>query len=78
MADTLPHQRTVPVLPLPNGVVLPAMVVTVAVESEDARAAADAAASNDGELLLLPRLDDRFARVGVLARVESTGERRPS
>ncbi|HET6664882.1 MAG TPA: LON peptidase substrate-binding domain-containing protein, partial [Acidimicrobiales bacterium] len=72
-ADT----RTIPVLPLPNGVVLPPMVVTVALESEDARAAADAAAANGGELLLVPRLGEagsgRYARVGALARVESTG-----
>ncbi|MBA2283828.1 MAG: endopeptidase La [Acidimicrobiia bacterium] len=81
MAETtLPPTRTLPVLPLPNGVVLPLMVVTVAAESDEAKAAADAAACNDGELLLLPRIagpgesgTDRFARVGVLARVESTG-----
>jgi len=65
--------RTVPVLPLPHGVVLPSMVVTIALESDDAKAAAEGAADG-GELLLVPRTPDGLARVGVLARVESTGE----
>jgi ATP-dependent Lon protease len=64
--------RTLPVLPLPDGVVLPPMVVTVAVESDEAKAAAVAAVAG-GELLLVPKVGDRYARVGALARVESTG-----
>jgi ATP-dependent Lon protease len=53
------------------------MVVTIALESDEARAAGEAAAANGGELLLVPRIGDgtasRYARVGALARVESTG-----
>jgi ATP-dependent Lon protease len=64
--------NTLPVLPLPDGVVLPPMVITIAVESEEAKAAAEAATSS-GELLLVPKLGDRYARVGTLARIESTG-----
>jgi len=63
---------TLPVLPLPDGVILPGMVVTIALESEEARAAAEAAADHR-DILLVPKVDDRYARVGALARVESTG-----
>ncbi len=63
--------RTFPVLPLPEGVVLPPMVVTIALESDDARHAFEAA--EDDELLLVPRIDGDLARVGAVARVESSG-----
>ncbi len=60
---------TLPVLPLTTGVVFPQMVVTIAVESDEARAAVEAA--SDGTLLLVPRLDGRYGRVGTVAKVES-------
>ena len=41
MADTT--SRTLPILPLPAGVVLPGMVVTIGLESDEARSAVDAA-----------------------------------
>ncbi len=70
--------RTVPVLPLTTGVVLPQMVVTIALETDEARAAADALGSLDRdpkpELLLVPRVGGRYGRIGVLATVESHGE----
>ena len=55
---------TLPVLPLTTGVVLPQMVVTVALETDEARAAAKAA-GDDGHLLLVPRIDGRYASVGA-------------
>jgi ATP-dependent Lon protease len=64
--------NTLPVLPLPGGVVLPPMVVTIALESPEAQAAA-AAVGDGGQLLLVPRIGDRYAKVGVLAQVESSG-----
>ncbi|HKA82749.1 MAG TPA: endopeptidase La [Acidimicrobiales bacterium] len=68
--DTL----TLPVLPLTNDVVLPHMVVTLALETDEARAAADAAESADNTLLLVPRQPDgRYARVGTIARIENQG-----
>jgi ATP-dependent Lon protease len=68
--DTL----TLPVLPLTNDVVLPHMVVTLALETDEARAAADAAARADDSLLLVPRqADGRYARVGTIARIENRG-----
>src|SRR5689334_12173925 len=76
-----PDQGTVlPVLPLSTGVVLPQMVVTLALETDEARAAA-AAASGDGlhdraQVLLVPRLDGRYAAVGTVAPIEDAGELR--
>ncbi|HEY6415648.1 MAG TPA: LON peptidase substrate-binding domain-containing protein, partial [Acidimicrobiales bacterium] len=68
--DTL----TLPVLPLTNDVVLPGMVVTLALETDEARAAADAAAKAGNTLLLVPRHPDgRYARVGTVARIENRG-----
>jgi len=61
---------TLPVLPLHTGVVLPQMVVTIALESAEAKAAAEAA-GDGGRMLLLPRIDGRYASVGVIATVES-------
>jgi ATP-dependent Lon protease len=67
--DTL----TLPVLPLTSGVVLPQMVITLALETDEARAAADAAAST-GRLLLVPKFESgRYARVGTIVAVENRG-----
>jgi ATP-dependent Lon protease len=63
-----------PLLPLATGVVLPGMVVTMALESDEARAAIEATESSEGRVLLVPRLDDRYARVGTVAKVEDSGE----
>jgi ATP-dependent Lon protease len=65
---------TLPLLPLSTGVVLPQMVVTIALETDEARVAADAAGTGEGLLLLVPRIDGQFGRVGTVARVESGGE----
>ena len=40
-----------PLLPLSTGVVLPGMVVTLALETDEARTAAEAATADDGELV---------------------------
>jgi ATP-dependent Lon protease len=60
-----------PLLPLQNGVVLPQMVVTLALESTEARDAADGALDAGGRLLLVPRVGAGFATVGTIARIES-------
>ena len=65
---------TLPVLPLGSGVVLPGMVVPIALETPEARAAADAAA--DGQFLVVPRVDGRYASVGVVAQIEDSGDLR--
>jgi ATP-dependent Lon protease len=69
--------RALPLLPLTTGVVLPGMVITLTVESPEARAAVDAASDDDERLLLLvPRVDGRYARVGTIATIEDVGQLR--
>lgn len=63
----------VPVLPLTTGVVFPGMAVTVALETDTARAAVDAATDAGSDLLLLPQIDGRYASVGTLATVKDSG-----
>ena len=63
---------TLPVVPLTQGVVLPSMVVTIALETDEAKAAYEAAADG-GRLLLVPQVDGTYARVGVVAQIESSG-----
>jgi ATP-dependent Lon protease len=62
-----------PLLPLTTGVVLPGMVVTLTIESDDARRAVAAARSGGAELLLVPRIGDRYARVGTVGSIEDVG-----
>jgi ATP-dependent Lon protease len=63
---------TLPVLPLSSGVVLPGMVVTLALETDEARAAVDAA--SDGNVLLVPRVEGLYSQVGTIAAIEDAGE----
>ena len=65
---------TLPLLPLTSGVVLPGMVFTMALESDEARAAVDSARSAGGRLLLVPHIEGRFAAVGVIAEVMEEGD----
>ena len=66
--------RALPLLPLTTGVVLPGMVVTLTLESAEARAAVDAASDDNERLLILvPRVDERYARVGTIAKIEDVG-----
>ncbi|MGZ4124842.1 MAG: endopeptidase La [Actinomycetota bacterium] len=65
--------KILPLLPLTTGVVLPGMVVTLTIESDDARRAVGAARSGGTELLLVPRIDNRYARVGTVASIEDVG-----
>jgi ATP-dependent Lon protease len=72
MSDT--RTELLPLLPLTQGVVLPQMVVTIALETDEAKRAG--AAANEGlhRLLLVPRIDGRYASVGTIAQIESSGE----
>jgi ATP-dependent Lon protease len=60
-------------LPLDDRVVLPHMTVPVAVESDTARAAVLAARQTDGLVVLVPRIDGRYARVGTVAHIDESG-----
>ena len=66
--------QNLPLLPLTSGVVLPGMVFTMALESDEAKAAAEAAGAADGRFVLVPFIDGRYASVGVVAEVMETGE----
>ncbi|MFQ5966942.1 MAG: endopeptidase La [Acidimicrobiia bacterium] len=68
-----------PVLPIRNGVLVPHMVVTVNIESEEAVAAIEAASNSAGRVLLLPQIEGEYARIGVVAEFEevSQGSRGP-
>jgi ATP-dependent Lon protease len=62
-----------PVLFIPDVVVLPGMVVPIELD-ESSQAAIDAArSSSDSRLLVAPRLEDRYASYGVIASVERVG-----
>ena len=71
MSDT--KTQLLPLLPLTQGVVLPQMVVTIALETDEAKRAGAAAADAGDRIVLVPRIDGRFARVGTIAAVESAG-----
>jgi ATP-dependent Lon protease len=65
---------TLPVLPLRSGVMLPGMVFTMGLETDEARAGADAAGTSGGLVLLVPHIDGRYASVGVISEVVERGE----
>jgi ATP-dependent Lon protease len=65
--------KVLPLLPLTTGVVLPGMVVTLTIESEDARRAVSAAQTGESELLLVPRVEGRYTRVGTVGSIEDVG-----
>jgi ATP-dependent Lon protease len=65
--------KVLPLLPLTTGVVLPGMVVTLTIETDDARRAVAAARDAGTELLLVPRVGSRYASVGTVGSVEDVG-----
>ena len=70
----MPELKTefIPLLPLNNGVVLPSMVVTIPLERDDAQAAVAAARAGDKLVLLVPRVEGRYATIGTVARLEDS------
>jgi ATP-dependent Lon protease len=71
---------TLPVLPLDGEVVLPGMVVPLDLTDTEVRAAVEAAqaahagrGSGKPRVLLVPRVDGRYAAVGTLGTVEQVG-----
>ena len=67
------NTQVLPLLPLTTGVVLPGMVVTLALETDEAKTAVAAAESADRTLLLVPRTGSAYARVGTVAVIEDVG-----
>ena len=66
--------ETLPLLPLTSGVVLPGMVVTATLETAESRAAATAARDTGQLLVLVPKVGERYARVGTVSKIEDAGE----
>ncbi|MGH3373837.1 MAG: endopeptidase La [Actinoallomurus sp.] len=80
---------TLPVLPLDDEVVLPAMVVPLSLSEDEVRAAIDTARATAGspglgafaeqrsddkpQVLIVPRLEGKYAAVGTLAVIEQMG-----
>src|SRR6201991_33056 len=65
--------KSVPVLFVTDTIVLPGMVVPIALD-DAARAAIDAAqASESGQLLIAPPLEDRYPSHGVIAKIRQVG-----
>ncbi len=80
MTSTTTETKNLPVLSLTDAVILPGMVVPIELD-ESSQAAVDAAQStgtgqdgNLGELLIAPRLKDRYATYGVVATIEQVGQ----
>jgi ATP-dependent Lon protease len=78
----MPETLSLPVLPLDDTIVLPTMVVPLDTSGTEVRAAIEAArhaasASDNSDekpqLLLVPRLNGKYAPVGTLASVEQIG-----
>ncbi|CAA9244818.1 MAG: ATP-dependent protease La Type I [uncultured Acidimicrobiales bacterium] len=67
------HAQKYPVLPLDDDVVLPGMVVPLALDPAEVRAAVDAADHGGTEVLIVPRTAGRYATVGTVASIEQTG-----
>jgi len=64
-----------PLMPLSSGVALPGMVLTLAAETPEAKAAVAAAGQVGAQLLLVPRTaDGRYARIGTVATIEDRGK----
>jgi ATP-dependent Lon protease len=72
--EAMPELKTefIPLLPLNNAVVLPGMVVTIPVEREEAGAAIAAAREGDGLVLLVPRVEGKYASIGTVAKIEDS------
>ncbi len=68
-----PKTQMVPLLPLTTGVVLPGMVVTIALETAEAWSAVAAARRADSTVLMVPKVDGRYARIGTVAKIEDVG-----
>jgi ATP-dependent Lon protease len=69
-----PGMVVLPVVPLPDAVLLPGTVATLTLETDDARAAVANARGGDGRVIVVPYLEGRLARVGVVAEIEQVGQ----
>src|SRR3989449_4123311 len=69
-----PKSELLPVLPMDDVVVLPHMTVTLAVEGDSQKAAIEAARQGSRLILLVPRIDGHFGKIGTVARLGDSAE----
>jgi len=69
-----PKSELLPVLPLDDMVVLPHMSVTLAVDGDSQKAAIEAARQGNRLILLVPRIDGQFGKIGTVARLGESAE----
>ena len=74
MTQTTELNGTLPLLPLTSGVVLPGMMLTMALETEEAKVAAEAAGAVGGRLVLVPHVEGTYSNVGVIAEILEMGQ----
>lgn len=67
--DTV-NETTLPLLPTHTGVIVPGMVVNVRLDTSEAGSAVDAAEATGGRIVLVPQVDERYARIGTVAQLE--------
>jgi ATP-dependent Lon protease len=67
---------TLPLLPLEGIVVLPGMVVPLSLEESETRAAIEAAQLDGSKVLLVPRENGKYPRLGTVAVIEQVGRMR--
>ena len=68
-----PSAELLPILPLDDVVVFPHMTVTIPVHG-DQQAAIEAASQGNRLVLLVPRIEGKFASVGTVARLTESGK----
>ena len=69
-----PKSELLPVLPMDDVVVLPHMTVTLAVEGDNQKAAIEAARQGSRLILLVPRIDGQFGKIGTVSRLGESVE----
>ncbi|HEX3507348.1 MAG TPA: endopeptidase La [Candidatus Dormibacteraeota bacterium] len=69
-----PKSELLPVLPMDDVVVLPHMSVTLAVDGDTQKAAIEAARQGSRLILLVPRIDGQFGKIGTVARLGESAE----
>ena len=69
-----PKSELLPVLPMDDVVVLPHMTVTLAVEGDSQKAAIEAARQGNRLVLLVPRIDGQFGKIGTVSRLGESVE----
>ena len=69
-----PKSELLPVLPMDDVVVLPHMTITLAVEGDSQKAAIEAARQGSRLVLLVPRVDGQFGKIGTVGRLGDSVE----